>query len=600
MSDQENSNDEIKRASPTGTNEAGGGEGNGGGEGKRRGPRGPRRGRGTRPAAEAAASDAASGEARPVGEGGAVAPPPADRPRRPKPAPGGQRGGAGGQRSPAGGQRGQGGGQRGPRGDDDNRGNRGPRPQARGDDDNRGNRGPRAQAPGAPGDDDNRGNRGPRPQAREVDGNRDDQRRGGAVVSDDEDSIGNRIDAPHAARPQGGQGNNRGRQRGERAAGVGPRPKKESFFGAPGEATGSPRGEPARRQGPRSARPGQGAHGPAGQGRGPAGARRTPFRPPAQKLDLNGLPLEEGEIEFSEEDDAIGNRIDSARPSSPAGQEARPRRPGPKQGRAGGRGEAARALATGGKSERLHKALAQIGIGSRRDMEDLIVSGRVSVNGEPAHIGQSVGPGDRVKVNGKLINMHFSDRLPRVLMYHKQEGEIVTRSDPEGRASVFENLPRMRGGRWINIGRLDFNTSGLMLFTTSGELANRLMHPRYQIVREYAVRVLGELSEEARQQLLDGVPLEDGEARFMTLEDAGGEGANHWFRVTINEGRNREVRRMFEAVGVTVSRLMRVRYGPLILPPSLKRGRADELNEAQVAALMEAVGMGRPKRRPVV
>jgi 23S rRNA pseudouridine2605 synthase len=245
--------------------------------------------------------------------------------------------------------------------------------------------------------------------------------------------------------------------------------------------------------------------------------------------------------------------------------------------------------------------LANAGIGSRRDMEDWIISGRVSVNGQPAHIGQLVGPGDRVKVNGKLINLRFDpDRLPKVLMYHKQEGEIVSKSDPEGRPTVFENLPRMRGGRWINIGRLDFNTSGLMLFTTSGELANRLMHPRYQIMREYAVRVLGELHDDARHQLLDGVQLEDGEARFLTLEDAGGEGANHWFRVTLAEGKNREVRRMFEAVGVTVSRLMRVRYGPLILPPGLKRGRAQELNEAQVAALLEAVGMGRRTRRPIV
>ena len=250
--------------------------------------------------------------------------------------------------------------------------------------------------------------------------------------------------------------------------------------------------------------------------------------------------------------------------------------------------------------ERLHKVLANAGIGSRRDMEDWIISGRVSVNGQPAHIGQLVGKGDRVKVNGKLINLRFDpDRLPKVLMYHKQEGEIVSKSDPEGRPTVFENLPRMRGGRWISVGRLDFNTSGLLLFTTSGELANRLMHPRYQIMREYAVRVLGELQDDARHQLLDGVPLEDGEARFTTMEDAGGEGANHWFRVTLAEGKNREVRRMFEAVGVTVSRLMRVRYGPLILPPGLKRGRVQELNEAQVQALMDAVGMGRRTRRPV-
>ena len=288
-------------------------------------------------------------------------------------------------------------------------------------------------------------------------------------------------------------------------------------------------------------------------------------------------------------DDDIGNRIDLQSRDGAGRSEPRGRK---------GRGEIADG---GGKTERLHKVLAQVGIGSRRDMEDWIISGRVSVNGQPASIGQLVGLGDRVKVNGKLVNLRFeSDRLPRVLMYHKQEGEIVSRSDPEGRPSVFGSLPKIRGGRWVNVGRLDFNTSGLLLFTTSGELANRLMHPRYQIMREYAVRVLGELTEDARHQLLDGIQLEDGEARFITFEDAGGEGANHWYRVSLSEGKNREVRRMFEAVGVTVSRLMRVRYGPLMLPPSLKRGRSEELNDAQITALLEAVGMGRKTRRPMV
>lgn len=307
------------------------------------------------------------------------------------------------------------------------------------------------------------------------------------------------------------------------------------------------------------------------------------------------VAIPEGIEDQIDEEDDVGNRVDGGAGNARSGG---PRR-GP-QGRSGGRMGGKEAPA-GARQDRLHKVLANAGIGSRRDMEDWIMSGRVSVNGQPAHIGQLVGMGDRVKVNGKLINLRFDpDRLPKVLMYHKQEGEICSKSDPEGRPTVFESLPRMRGGRWINIGRLDFNTSGLLLFTTSGELANRLMHPRYQIVREYAVRVLGEVQDEARHQLLDGVKLDDGEARFLTLEDAGGEGANHWFRVTLAEGKNREVRRMFESVGVTVSRLMRVRYGPLILPPGLKRGRAQELNEAQVLALMEAVGMGRRTRRPVI
>lgn len=240
------------------------------------------------------------------------------------------------------------------------------------------------------------------------------------------------------------------------------------------------------------------------------------------------------------------------------------------------------------KPERLQKILAQAGVGSRREMDQWIADGRVTVNGEVAQLGQLVVPTDKVKIGGRLINIRFtgSSRPPRVLMYHKPEGEIVSRSDPDGRPSVFNALPRMRGGRWINVGRLDFNTSGLLLFTTSGDLANKLMHPSSQLVREYAVRVLGELTDEAQQQLLKGVELEDGLANFSSLVDAGGEGANKWYRVSLYEGRNREVRRMFEAVGCTVSRLIRVRYGPFILPPQLKRGRCRELNEVEIKALM--------------
>ncbi len=208
------------------------------------------------------------------------------------------------------------------------------------------------------------------------------------------------------------------------------------------------------------------------------------------------------------------------------------------------------------------------------------------VNSEPAHLGQRIGAGDRVRVNGRLVNIKFSARLPRVLIYHKPEGEIVSRDDPEKRASVFEKLPRVHGGRWIAIGRLDFNSCGLLLFTTSGELANRLMHPRYGLEREYAVRTLGELSEEAAERLTTGIELGDGTARFLRLLAAGGEGANRWYNVTLTEGRNREVRRMFEAVGVTVSRLMRVRYGPVALPSNLKRGQVRELEPEVVSKLL--------------
>lgn len=256
-----------------------------------------------------------------------------------------------------------------------------------------------------------------------------------------------------------------------------------------------------------------------------------------------------------------------------------------------------------GKPERLHKLLAQSGIGSRREMEELIAAGRISINGETASVGQTASAGDRVRVNGKLVQLRFSDRLPRVILYHKPEGEIVSRNDPEHRPNVFTSMPRISAGRWVAVGRLDFNTSGLLLLTTSGDLANRLMHPRYQLVREYAVRILGELTEEVRRRLLDGIDLDDGPAQFASFQEAGGEGANRWYRVSLHEGRNREVRRMFEAVGVVVSRLMRVRYGPFALPPGLKRGQVLELSEADVKKLLADFGManpeaGRAPRRP--
>ncbi|GIZ53786.1 pseudouridine synthase [Noviherbaspirillum aridicola] len=243
---------------------------------------------------------------------------------------------------------------------------------------------------------------------------------------------------------------------------------------------------------------------------------------------------------------------------------------------------------------KLHKVLAEAGLGSRRDMEELIIAGRVSVNGEPAHIGQRILPTDQVRINGKPIHRKVSKRPPRVLMYHKPAGEIVSHDDPEGRPSVFERLPTMKAGKWLAVGRLDFNTEGLLLFTTSGDLANRLMHPRYNIEREYAVRTLGELEEGMRQKLLSGVELEDGTAQFSKIADGGGEGVNRWYRVVIGEGRNREVRRMFEAVGLTVSRLIRTRYGAMTLPSSLKRGRWEELDEHAVRELMSASGLEKP------
>lgn len=238
-------------------------------------------------------------------------------------------------------------------------------------------------------------------------------------------------------------------------------------------------------------------------------------------------------------------------------------------------------------SIKLQKVLADAGIGSRRDMEELIISGRVSVNGMPAHVGQRIADEDQVRINGKLLQRKkLTPAVPRIVIYHKPAGEIVSHSDPEGRPTVFDKLPFTRKGKWLAVGRLDFNTEGLLILTTSGDIANRMMHPRYEVEREYAVRVLGELTDAHLKQLTQGVQLADGEARFSKVVHAGGEGANRWLHVTIQEGRNREVRRMFEAVGLTVSRLIRIRFGEVDLPSQLKRGRSVEWERHQVLALM--------------
>ena len=242
------------------------------------------------------------------------------------------------------------------------------------------------------------------------------------------------------------------------------------------------------------------------------------------------------------------------------------------------------------ESPKLHKVLAQAGLGSRLEMEQLILEGRISVNNEPAHIGQRVQFGDQVKVNGKPIRFRIDPPPARVIAYHKPVGEVVTHDDPQNRPTVFRRLPRLQNGKWQSVGRLDLNTEGLLLFTSSGELANRLMHPRFGLEREYAVRVLGALSNVEKQRLLDGVRLDDGMAQFSSIENGGGEGSNCWYQVTISEGRNREVRRMFEAVGHAVSRLIRIRYGAMVLPRGLKRGACLELDESDIRALTKAAG----------
>jgi 23S rRNA pseudouridine2605 synthase len=263
-------------------------------------------------------------------------------------------------------------------------------------------------------------------------------------------------------------------------------------------------------------------------------------------------------------------------------------------------GGSPRALAA---TEKLKKVLARAGFGARRDMESWIAAGRVMVNGAPAHVGQRVAPRDRIQLDGRQVDRGRERGETRVLLYHKPAGEIVSADDPGGRPTVFDRLPRRRGDRWIAVGRLDFNSSGLLLFTTSGELAARLAHPRYETEREYAVRVNGTLDAEALRALSEGVLLEDGRARFTAIADEGGQGRNHWYRVVLKEGRNREIRRMLAAVGYSVSRLMRIRFGPVRLPPGLKRGRFRELDPAAVAELVAASAVEpsparAPRRRP--
>ena len=251
---------------------------------------------------------------------------------------------------------------------------------------------------------------------------------------------------------------------------------------------------------------------------------------------------------------------------------------------------AKRVLAPMAESPKLHKILAQSGMGSRLEMEQLIMEGRISVNNEPAHIGQRIQFGDHIKVNGRPIRFRIDPPPARVIAYHKPVGEVVTHDDPQNRPTVFRRLPKLHQGKWQSVGRLDLNTEGLLLFTNSGELANNLMHPRFGLEREYAVRVLGSLSADEKRILLEGVRLDDGVAQFGSIVAGGGEGSNCWYRVTISEGRNREVRRMLEAVGHAVSRLIRIRYGAMQLPRGLRRGAWMELDEGDIRGLVRAAG----------
>jgi 23S rRNA pseudouridine2605 synthase len=244
-----------------------------------------------------------------------------------------------------------------------------------------------------------------------------------------------------------------------------------------------------------------------------------------------------------------------------------------------------RVLAPEPESPKLHKVLAQAGIGSRREMEEMILEGRITVNGQPAHIGQRISFGDQIKIGGKPIKVRIMPPPPRIVAYHKPAGEIVTHDDPQNRPTVFRRLPRLQRGKWQSVGRLDINTEGLLLFTNSGELANQLMHPRFGVEREYAVRVLGSLDPDSRADLLEGVEIDGQMASFKAIEDGGGDGANRWYRVVITEGRNREVRKLFDEVGLTVNRLIRIRYGTVVLPRGLKRGQWVDLGDDDVRAI---------------
>lgn len=248
--------------------------------------------------------------------------------------------------------------------------------------------------------------------------------------------------------------------------------------------------------------------------------------------------------------------------------------------------------ASQGGPERIQKLLARAGVGSRREIEGWMEAGRLLVNGQPVAPGQKASVEDRFELDGKRLEVSgAAEVMRRVLIYNKPEGEVTTRKDPEGRPTVFDRLPRLKEHRWISIGRLDINTTGLVLFTTDGELANRLMHPSNQIDREYAVRIFGEVDDAMIERLLQGVLLEDGMAKFTDISPAGGSGMNRWFHVTLLEGRNREVRRLWESQGVRVSRLKRVRYGPIFLPSRLTVGKWEELDQRAVDTLSRTVGL---------
>ena len=365
---------------------------------------------------------------------------------------------------------------------------------------------------------------------------------------------------------------------------------------ASGDAAGGPEGSDEQRRRNRNRRRGRrnrnGDRAPAGEGGGPA-LEVTLRWDETDDDDDEAAPEGEGaaaaapaeaapEWTPTEVGDRFADVVSGAYDSEPA--------PEPE-------GEAnKRVLAAGPDAPKLHKVLAQAGIGSRRDMEQMIADGQITVNGQAAHVGQRITAHDQIRVAGKPVRVRITPPPARVLAYHKPAGEIVTHGDPQNRPTVFRKLPRLHQGKWQSVGRLDINTEGLLLFTNSGDLANRLMHPRFGVEREYAVRVLGTLDEEQREQLLEGIDIDGQRAAMRSVEDGGGEGANHWYRVVITEGRNREVRRMFESLGLAVSRLIRIRYGCVVLPRGLRRGVWVDLPAGDLQTLHNMVG-GAPSQQ---
>ncbi|GAA0753655.1 pseudouridine synthase [Ideonella azotifigens] len=336
----------------------------------------------------------------------------------------------------------------------------------------------------------------------------------------------------------------------------------------------------------------------AERGRNRRRGRRGAGRAEAGADQAQAAPGEVQAVESDSEGEAAGAGLPVAAPSAvDAGEvfasllsgefDAEPEAEAPFEGEALAE---KRVLLPDADAPKLHKVLAQSGIGSRRDMEQMIQEGRVEVNGEVAHTGMRISFGDRISIEGKPVRVRIAPPPPRVIAYHKPVGEVVTHDDPQQRPTVFRKLPRLQQGKWQSVGRLDINTEGLLLFTNSGDLANKLMHPRFGVEREYAVRVLGTLEKPAKDRLLAGVEIEGQTAAFKSIEEGGGEGVNRWYRVVISEGRNREVRKLFDAVGLAVSRLIRVRYGCVVLPRGLKRGACVDLGEMDVKALRQLTG----------